>query len=127
MSSLNKATLIGNLGKDPELRATPSGKVVASLSIATDETWPDPSTGEKKQHTEWHEVEVWGAQAEAAGAHLKKGERVYVEGRIRTDRWEDKETKEHRSRKKIVANRIIFAGARGAGTVNPNELELIDF
>lgn len=112
MASMNKVLLVGNLGKDPELRVTPSGKSVATFTLATNEKWVDAQTEERKESTEWHDVEVWGRQAEAVNATMKKGKQVMVEGRIRTDKWEDKETKEPRSRKKIVADTVLFLGAK---------------
>lgn len=89
MADLNRVSLLGRLGKDPEIRSTPSGEKVASFSIATGEQWKDKNTGEKKERTEWHSVVVWGALAVVAERFLAKGARVYVEGQQRTRKWQD--------------------------------------
>ena len=90
MASLNKVLLIGNLGRDPEMRFLPSGEAVANLSIATSETWKDKN-GEKQEKTEWHRVSLFGKLAEIAGEYLKKGSTCYIEGRIQTRKWQDKD------------------------------------
>jgi len=87
--SLNKVTLIGNLGRDPEIRRTNSGDPVASLSVATAESWKDKATGERKEKTEWHRVTVWGKLAEIAERYLSKGSKVYLEGQLETRKWQD--------------------------------------
>lgn len=89
MADLNRVSLLGRLGKDPEVRTTQSGEKVASFSIATGEQWKDKSTGEKKERTEWHNVVVWGALAGVAERYLHKGARVHVEGAMRTRKWQD--------------------------------------
>lgn len=91
MSYLNKAMVIGNLGKNPEVRYTQGGSAVATLSVATTETWKDKQTGEKKEKTEWHKVTMFGRLAEIAGEYLHSGDKVYVEGRLETQKWQDKE------------------------------------
>ncbi len=91
MSSVNKVILIGNLGKDPEVRYMPSGDAVANLRIATSETWTDKASGDKKESTEWHSVAYFGRTAEIAGQYLKKGAKIYVEGRLQTRKWQDKD------------------------------------
>jgi single-strand DNA-binding protein len=113
---INKVILVGNLGKDPEVRYTPGGQAVANLRIATSRNWTDKQTGQKKEETEWHDVEAWGKQAELCGEYLAKGRQVYVEGRLKTDKWQDKETGKDRYRVKIVADNIRFlsGGERGA-------------
>src|SRR3977135_2772712 len=93
MASVNKVILIGNLGRDPEVRYMPSGDAVANISIATTETWKDKN-GEKKEKTEWHRVAKFGKTAEIAGEYLKKGSQVYIEGRLETRKWTDKEGQE---------------------------------
>ena len=109
MASLNKVTLIGNLGQDPEVRFTGSGKAVANFSIATTEKWDG---GEK---TEWHKVVVWGKQAESCKEYLSKGRQIYVEGRLQTRQWEDK-TGNKRYTTEVIAQRVLFLGGRaGAG------------
>ena len=89
MSSVNKVILIGNLGKDPEIRSFPSGDQVANVSLATTDKWKDKQTGEQREHTEWHRLQFTGRLAEIAGQYLKKGSQIYVEGSIRTRKWQD--------------------------------------
>ena len=114
MSSLNKAILIGNLGKDPEIRHGKDGGQIASFSIATSETWKDKTTGEKKEKTEWHNISVFGRLAEIVGQYLKKGSTVYVEGRITTEKWTDKEGND-RYTTKIIANEMKMLGGKKDG------------
>lgn len=113
MASVNKVILIGNLGADPETRYLPSGDAVTNIRIATTDTWKDKS-GEKQEHTEWHRVAFFGKTAEIAGEYLKKGSPVYVEGRIRTRKWQDKEGQERFSTE-IVGDRMQLLGGRGGG------------
>ena len=113
MASVNKVILVGNLGRDPETRYLPSGDAVANISIATSEKWKDKS-GEMQEHTEWHRVAFFGKLAEIAGEYLKKGSSVYVEGRIRTRKWQDKEGQDKYSTE-IVADRMQMLGGRGGG------------
>jgi len=112
MASVNKVILIGNLGADPETRYLPSGDAVTNIRIATTDSWKDKS-GEKQEHTEWHRVAFFGKVAEVAGEYLKKGSPVYVEGRIRTRKWQDKEGQERFSTE-IVADRMQLLGGRGS-------------
>lgn len=91
MASLNKVTLIGNLGRDPETRYMPSGDAITNITIATSDTWKDKTTGEKKENLEWHRIVFFGKLAEIAGQYLKKGSLVYVEGNLRTRKWQDKD------------------------------------
>ncbi|MBM3373041.1 MAG: single-stranded DNA-binding protein [Betaproteobacteria bacterium] len=111
MASVNKVILIGNLGADPETRYLPSGDAVTNIRIATTENWKDKS-GEKQEHTEWHRISFFGRQAEIAGEYLKKGSPVYIEGRIRTRKWQDKEGQDRYSTE-IVADRMQLLGSRG--------------
>jgi single-strand DNA-binding protein len=113
MASVNKVILIGNLGRDPEIRYMPSGDAMATLSIATTDTWKDKS-GEKQEKTEWHRVALFGKLAEIAGEYLKKGSQVFIEGRIQTRKWTDKEGQERYSTE-IVANEMKMLGSRGMG------------
>ena len=113
MASVNKVILIGNLGADPETRYLPSGDAVTNIRIATTDTWKDKN-GEKQEKTEWHRVAFFGKLAEIAGEYLKKGSPVYVEGRIRTRKWQDKEGQERYSTE-IVADRMQLLGGRGGG------------
>ena len=102
--SVNKAILVGHLGKDPEVRYMPSGEAVANVTLATSETWKDKN-GEKQEKTEWHNIVFFKRLAEIAGEYLKKGSQIYVEGRITTEKWQDKEGKD-RYTTKIVANEM---------------------
>ena len=114
MASVNKVILIGNLGKDPETRYMPSGDAVTNITLATTEAWKDKKSGDKQEHTEWHRVSFFGRSAEVAGEYLKKGSPVYVEGRIRTRKWQDKEGQD-RYTTEIVADRMQLLGGRGGG------------
>jgi single-strand DNA-binding protein len=112
--SLNKVMLIGNLGKDPELRFTPSGRAVARFPLATSEQWTDQS-GQRQDRTEWHNVVVWGKQAESCGQYLAKGRQVFVEGSVRSRQYDDKEGQK-RYITEIIAQRVQFlGGGRGDG------------
>jgi single-strand DNA-binding protein len=112
---VNKVILVGNLGKDPEVRYTSGGQAVANLRIATSRSWTDKQSSQRKEETEWHDVEVWGKQAEQCGEFLAKGRQVYVEGRLKTDKWQDKQSGQERSKVKVVADTVRFLGGRGAG------------
>ena len=112
MASLNKVMLIGNLGADPEVRYLPSGDAVTNIRIATTESWKDKASGEKKEETEWHRVSFFGKLAEIAGEYLKKGSAVYIEGRIKTRKWQDKEGQDRYSTE-VVADRMQMLGSRG--------------
>ena len=112
MASVNKAILVGRLGKDPEIRSTPSGSTVAKFTIATDERFTDRN-GEKQERTEWHNVVAWNKLAEICGQYLKKGKLVYIEGSIRTDSWDDKETGQKKYRTEIVAQTMQMLDRRG--------------
>lgn len=114
MGSLNKAQLIGNLGRDAELRYTPGGTPVATVNIATTEVWNDKTTGQKKEQTEWHRVVIWGKQAESLNEYLKKGKQIYVEGRIQTRKWQDKDGVD-RYTTEIRSDRITLLGGGGGG------------
>ena len=116
MGSVNKVILVGNLGADPELKYTPSNRPVCHLSVATNEVWKDKS-GQKQEKTEWHRVNVWGDQAENCSKFLSKGRMVYVEGRLQTRSWDDKEGKKRYSTE-VVADRVVFLGGGGAGAEN---------
>src|SRR5690348_7261083 len=120
MASLNKVILIGNLGRDPETRYLPSGDAVTNISIATTEKWKDKASGEMKEATEWHRVAFFGKLAEIAGEYLKKGSQVYVEGSLRTRKYQDKETGKDRYSTEIRADRMQMLGSR-AGAGEPRE------
>ncbi|HSH42182.1 MAG TPA: single-stranded DNA-binding protein [Arenicellales bacterium] len=111
---VNKAILIGNLGRDPEIRYSPNGAAVANVSIATTDSWKDRNTGEQQERTEWHRVVFFGRLAEIVGEYLKKGSQVYVEGRIQTRKWQDKEGND-RFTTEIVASEMQMLGGRGGG------------
>ena len=113
MASVNKVILVGNLGKDPEVRFTPSGQAVAKFPIATTDTWTDQG-GQRQEKTEWHNVVVWGKQAENCGQYLAKGRQVYVEGAIRSRSYDDKDGNK-RYVTEIVAQRVQFLGGGGGG------------
>ena len=104
---VNKVTLIGNLGNDPEVRYGASGNAVANVSLATTESWRDKDSGEQQEKTEWHRVVFFGKLAEIVGEYLKKGRQVYVEGRLQTNKWQDKEGNDRYSTE-IVANDVKF-------------------
>ena len=114
MSGINKAILVGRLGSDPEVRYTPSGVAVANFNIATSEEWKDKDTGEKKERTEWHRIVAWSKLGEICGEYLSKGRQVYVEGRIQTRSWEDRDGNK-RYTTEIVASDVQFLGGRDAG------------
>ena len=111
---VNKVILIGNLGADPETRAMPSGTTVANLRVATSESWRDKQTGEQQERTEWHRVALFGRLAEVAGEYLRKGSQVYIEGSLRTRKWQDKQGNERYSTE-IVGNDLQMLGGRGGG------------
>lgn len=113
MASVNKVILIGNLGRDPEVRFLPSGEAVANFSIATTEKWKDKS-GEMKEQTEWHRISFFGRQAEICGEYLRKGSAVYVEGRLQTRKWTDKDGNE-RYTTEVRGDRMQLLGGRGSG------------
>jgi single-strand DNA-binding protein len=121
MASVNKVIIVGNLGRDPEVRYTPNGDSITNVTIATTDTWKDKATGEKKEATEWHRVVFFGKLAEIAGQYLKKGRQVYVEGALRTRKWQDKEGQE-RYTTEIVANEMKMLGSReGMSDAPPRE------
>ena len=115
MGSVNKVILVGNLGRDAELRYTPGGAAVATLNLATTETWKDKETHERKEKTEWHRIVVWGKQAESLQEYLVKGKQIYVEGRLQTRQWDDKDGNK-RYTTEIKADRVTLLGGGGAGS-----------
>lgn len=112
--SVNKVILLGNLGKDPELKYTPSGQAVAKFSLATSDRWKDKGSGEPQERTEWHNIVCWAKLAETASQYLSKGSSVYLEGRIQTRSWDDKEGKRHYMTE-VIANEMVMLGGRGDG------------
>jgi single-strand DNA-binding protein len=111
---VNKVILIGNLGKDPETRYMPSGSAVTNLTLATSESWKDKQTGENQERTEWHKVAMFGKLAEIAAEYLRKGSQVYIEGKLRTRKWQDKEGKD-RWTTEIVADEMNMLGGKPGG------------
>jgi single-strand DNA-binding protein len=111
---INKVILVGNLGQDPDTKAMPSGMTVCNIRIATSDSWKDKTSGEMKEQTEWHSVAMFGRLAEIAGEYLKKGSQVYIEGRLRTRKWQDKSGND-RYTTEIVANEMQMLGGRGGG------------
>ena len=111
---INKFILVGNLGQDPDTKAMPSGMTVCNLRIATSESWKDKQSGEMKEQTEWHSVALFGRLAEIAGEYLRKGSQVYIEGRLRTRKWQDKQGND-RYTTEIVGNEMQMLGSAGRG------------
>ena len=111
---VNKVIIVGNLGQDPDTKAMPSGMSVTNLRIATSESWKDKTSGEMKEQTEWHSVAMFGRLAEIAGEYLRKGSQVYIEGRLRTRKWQDKSGND-RYTTEIVANEMQMLGSRSGG------------
>jgi single-strand DNA-binding protein len=111
---INKVILIGNLGADPETRSMPSGMSVSNLRIATSESWKDKQSGEQKERTEWHNVALFGRLGEIAAEYLRKGSQVYIEGSLRTRKWQDKEGKD-RYTTEVIADEMQMLGGRGGG------------
>ena len=112
--SVNKVILIGNLGKDPEVKYTPQGTAVAKITLATNESFKDKA-GQWQERTEWHNVVLWQRMAEIAGEYLKKGSKVYIEGRLQTRSWDDKQTNQKKYMTEIVAGTMLLLGGRGEG------------
>jgi len=115
---LNKVELIGNLGQEPEIRHIPSGEAVATLSVATSRRWKDKASGEKRDEVEWHRVILWGKLAEIAGEYLKKGAKIYIEGRIQTRKWTDDKGVDRYSTE-IVGQQMLMLGDKGGNTARP--------
>lgn len=113
MASVNKVILVGNLGKDPDVRYMPSGDAVANITLATTDSWKDKG-GEKQERTEWHRVSMFGKQAEIAGQYLKKGSQIYVEGSLQTRKWQDKDGRDQYTTE-IKADRFQMLGGRSGG------------
>ena len=111
---INKVILVGNLGKDPEVRYMPSGGAVANLTIATSESWKDKTSGEQKEQTEWHRVVMFGRLGEIAGEYLKKGSQVYIEGKLQTRKWQDQQGQDKYTTE-IVASELQMLGGRSGG------------
>jgi single-strand DNA-binding protein len=124
MASVNKVIVLGNLGRDPEVKFTPSGQAVCNFSVATTDKWDDKS-GQKQERTEWHRIVVWGKLAELCGQYLKKGRQAYVEGRLQTREWQDKDGNK-RQTTEVVASQVQFLGGKGERTEASAEPEPAD-
>lgn len=118
MASLNRVTLIGNLGADPELRQTSGGRAVANLSLATNRSWKDKETGERMEEAEWHRLVFFDRLAEIAGEYLRKGRPVYIEGRLKTRKWQDKDGKDVYTTEVIVTGLQLLSDREGGGEPN---------
>jgi single-strand DNA-binding protein len=118
MASVNKVIVVGNLGRDPETRYMPSGDAMTNIAVATTDKWKDKATGEQKEATEWHRIAFFGKLAEIAGQYLKKGSQVYVEGKLRTRKWTDKDGIEKYSTE-IIADSLQMLGSRQGGGSAP--------
>ena len=114
MGSVNKVILVGNLGRDAELRYTPGGAPVATLNLATTEVWNDKTSGQKQEKTEWHRIVLWGKSAESLSEYLTKGQQIYVEGRLQTRKWQDKDGNDKYTTE-IRGDRIVLLGGGGGG------------
>src|SRR5260221_26550 len=114
MGSVNKVILVGNLGRDAELRYTPGGAPVATLNLATTEVWNDKTSGQKQEKTEWHRIVLWGKSAESLSEYLTKGKQIYVEGRLQTRKWQDKDGHE-KNTTEVRGDRIVLLGRGGGG------------
>jgi single-strand DNA-binding protein len=121
MASVNKVIVVGNLGRDPEVRYTPGGAAICNVSIATTRNWKDKNTGEKQEETEWHRVVFYDRLAEIAGEYLKKGRPVYVEGRLKTRKWQDKEGKDNYTTEIIAQEMQLLGGREGMGQPGGDE------
>ncbi|MDX3986128.1 MAG: single-stranded DNA-binding protein [Achromobacter sp.] len=113
MASVNKVILVGNLGRDPEVRYSPEGSAICNMSVATTSSWKDKTSGEKREEVEWHRVVMYNRLAEIAGEYLKKGRAVYIEGRLKTRKWQDKDTGADRYSTEVVADQMQMLGGKG--------------
>lgn len=112
---VNKVILVGNLGRDPEVRYTPNGLAVANITIATSESWKDKQSGENVERTEWHRIVMYQRLAEIAGEYLRKGAKVYIEGRLQTRKWQDKTSGQDRYTTEIIADTMQMLDSKGGG------------
>lgn len=120
MSGVNKTILVGRLGKDPEVRKMDNGAAVATFPLATSETWKDRNTGERKEHAEWHRIVFWRGLAEVAEEYLNKGDMIYLEGKLRTRNWEDKDGIK-RSTTEVIGDSLTMLTSKGKNTAPPPE------
>lgn len=117
--SVNKVILIGNLGRDPEVRYTPNGLAVANITIATTEAWKDKTSGENQERTEWHRIVMYSRLAEIAGEYLRKGSKVFIEGRLQTRKWQDKNSGQDRYTTEIIADSLQMLDSKGGNATTP--------
>lgn len=122
MAGVNKVTIVGNLGSDPEVRSFPDGSLTTTISVATSEVWVDKNTQERKEHVEWHRIVFYRRQAEIVSQYLKKGSKIYVEGKLRTRKWEDPQTHQEKYATEIIANELQMLDSRPAGQQPPPEI-----
>jgi single-strand DNA-binding protein len=115
MNGINKVIIVGTLGKDPEVRYSNNGNAVANFSVATSEKWKDKNTGQPVEQTEWHNITIFGKLAEVAGQYLAKGSQVYLEGKLKTDSWDDQQTGQKRYKTSIVASTMQMLGSKQQG------------
>lgn len=113
--TVNKVILVGNLGRDPEVRYTPNGLAVATLALATTESWKDKQSGENQERTEWHRVALYSRLAEIAGEYLRKGSKIYIEGRLQTRKWQDKNSGQDRYTTEVIADSLQMLDSKGGG------------
>jgi len=118
---INKVILVGNLGNDPEVRYTPSGSAVANITIATSDSWKDKNTGQKQERTEWHRVVMFNRLGEIAGEYLKKGSKVYIEGRLQTRKWQDKNGQDRYTTEIIASEMQMLDSRGGSGDFAPSQ------
>jgi single-strand DNA-binding protein len=121
--SVNKVILIGNLGRDPEIRYTPNGLAVANITIATSEVWKDKQSGENQERTEWHRIVMYQRLAEIAGEYLRKGAKIFIEGRLQTRKWQDKNTGQDRYTTEIIADSLQMLDGKGGDTAGASSYE----
>lgn len=121
MASVNKVIIVGNLGRDPEIRYSPDGAAICNVSIATTSTWKDKNSGERREEVEWHRIVFYNRLAEIAGEYLRKGRSVYIEGRLKTRKWQDKDTGADRYSTDIVADQMQMLGGKDDGQSQPQQ------
>ena len=117
MAGVNKVIIVGRLGNDPDVRTNPDGSVVATISVATSDVWNDKQSGERRENVEWHRIVLWQKLGEIAAQYLKKGAQVYVEGKLKTRKWQDQQGKEHYITE-IIGNNLVMLGGRDQGEKN---------